>query len=185
MNVCIFCASGDVAEPYVSSAREFAEGLAIRRHGLVWGGSNTGLMRVVASAVQAGGGRICGVSLELWQELNRPDADEMLIAKTLAERKAAMLERSDALAILVGGLGTLDELTEVIELRRQDVHSKPIIVLNTNGFYDGLRQQFRRMHADGLLPVPVDRYVTFVETPQSALEALVCTERDAAAGPGH
>jgi uncharacterized protein (TIGR00730 family) len=177
VKVCIFCSSGDVAERYATCARHFAEGLAERGHSLVWGGSNIGLMEVVASAVQGGGGQIVGVALELWQDANRQDADEMLIVKTLGERKAAMLERSDVLVILVGGLGTLDELTEVIELRRQEVHNKPIIVLNTGGFYDGLREQFRRMHDEGFLPVAVERYVTFVETPEAALEQLENLER--------
>lgn len=172
MNVCVFCSANDLADEYVEAGRTFARHLAERGHTLIWGGTNTGLMEVIASAVQAGGGRIIGVSLELWREVTRPDADEMVIAATLGERKAAMLERSDALAMLVGGFGTFDEITEVVELKRQGAHAKPIVVLNTAGFYDGLRQQLERMEAEGFLSSPVASYLGFADTPDEAIGYL-------------
>jgi uncharacterized protein (TIGR00730 family) len=172
MNVAVFCSSAELSDGYVTPARELAEGLARRGHGLVWGGSNTGLMGVVASAIHEGGGRIVGVSLEIWREDNHADAHEMLMVETLGERKAAMLERSDAVVVLPGGLGTLDELTEVIELKRNGVHDKPIVVLNTAGFYDGLRALCRRMSEDGFLRDPIEHYADFIASPDEALERL-------------
>lgn len=172
MNICVFCSANDLADEYIDAARRFARHLAEHGHTLIWGGTNTGLMEVIASGVQAGGGRIIGVSLELWREVNRTDADEMVVARTLGERKATMLERSDALVMLVGGIGTLDELTEVIELKRQGAHAKPIVVLNTAGFYDGFKQQLERMEADGFLSAPLAEYVGFSDTPDEAIAYL-------------
>lgn len=172
MNVAVFCSSTVQSDGYVAPARELAEGLAQRGHGLVWGGSGTGLMGVVASAMREGGGRIVGVSLELWREDNDEDAHEMLMVETLGERKAAMLERADAVVVLPGGLGTLDELTEVVELKRNGVHDKPIVVLNTAGFYDGLRMLCRRMSEDGFLRAPIEDCADFVASPAEALERL-------------
>lgn len=172
MNVCVFCSANELAVEYVDAARTFARHLAEHNHTLIWGGTNTGLMEVMASGVQAGGGRVIGVSLELWRETNRADADEMVIAQTLGERKATMLERSDALVMLVGGIGTFDEVTEVIELKRQGAHAKPIVVLNTAGFYDGLKQQLKRMEAEGFLSAPLAEYVGFSDTPDEAIAFL-------------
>jgi uncharacterized protein (TIGR00730 family) len=103
----------------------------------------------------AAGGRLVGISVEFLRGVARTDADEMVIAKDLAERKALLLARSDAIVVLVGGLGTLDEATEILELRKHRLHDKPVVLLNTDGFYDGLLQQLRRMEAEGFLPVPV------------------------------
>jgi uncharacterized protein (TIGR00730 family) len=172
VNVCVFCSANDLADEYVEAGRTFARHLAERGHTLIWGGTSTGLMDVIASGVQAGGGRIIGVSLELWREVTRADADEMVIAATLGERKAMMLERSDALAMLVGGLGTFDEITEVVELKRQGAHDKPIVILNTAGFYDGLERQLQRMEDEGFLSAPVADYLGFAATPDEAIGYL-------------
>ncbi len=172
MNVCVFCSANDLGEEYVSAARVFARRLGEDGHTLIWGGTDTGLMEVLASGVRAAGGRLIGVSLELWREETRADADEMVIAQTLGERKATMLKRADALVMLVGGIGTFDEVTEVIELKRQGAHDKPIVILNTAGFYDGLQQQLGRMEAEGFLSAPLETYVHFATTPDDAIGYL-------------
>ncbi len=76
----------------------------------------------------------------------------MVITADLAERKATLLARSDALVVMAGGLGTLDEATDILELRKHGRHDKPVVLLNTAGFYDGLVIQLRRMEQDGFLP---------------------------------
>ena len=172
MNVCVFCSANDLAETYVADARTFARALGEGGHTLIWGGTDTGLMEVLASGVRASGGRLVGVSLELWREQTRADADEMVIAKTLGERKATMLARADALVMLVGGIGTFDEVTEVIELKRQGAHAKPIVILNSAGFYEGLELQLRRMEAEGFLSAPLDDVVRFASTPDEAVALL-------------
>jgi uncharacterized protein (TIGR00730 family) len=155
MKICVFLSAADLDERYTRPAREFAELLGRHGHTLVWGGSDTGLMKVVADGVRESGGRLAGVSVDFLKELARADADEMVIAKDLAERKALLLGGSDAIVVMVGGLGTLDEATEILELRKHGLHHKPVVLLNTAGFYDGLVIQLQRMEADGFLPLPL------------------------------
>lgn len=172
MNICVFCSAADLDERYTRPAREFAEGIGKSGHTLVWGGSDTGLMKVMADGVEAGGGRLVGISVEFLSHKVRHGVDEMVIAKDLAERKAQLLARADAIVVMVGGVGTLDEATEILELRKHRLHTKPVVVLNTAGFYDGLRMQFQRMEAEGFLPLPLDELVLFADDGPAALACL-------------
>src|SRR5882757_420106 len=172
MKICVFLSAADLDERYTRPAREFAEAIGKGGHTLVWGGSNTGLMKVVADGVQETGGRLVGVSVELFREVARVDADEMVFAKDLAERKALLIAASDAVVVMVGGLGTLDEATEILELRKHELHEKPVVLLNTAGFYDGLTTQLRRMDDDGFLPVPLAELVYFADDGADALAHL-------------
>jgi uncharacterized protein (TIGR00730 family) len=174
MNVCVFCAASGLPPKYTEPARKFATLLAQNGHNLVWGGSVSGLMGDIADSVQAAGGKIMGVSMEQLKATARPGADSMIIAKDLAERKALMLQHSDAIVALVGGTGTLDELTDVFELRRHGVHNKPIIVLNTANFYDGIKQQFKHMQLEQFLNRmrPLDELIAFVDEPEAVIALL-------------
>jgi len=175
MQICVFLSAADLAERYTGPAREFAELLGKGGHTLVWGGSDTGLMKVVADGVQDSGGRLVGVSVEFLRAKARAGADEMLVAADLAERKALLLDRADAVVIMVGGTGTLDEATEILELKKHGLHRKPVVLLNTAGFYDGLRRQFERMEAEGFLPLPLTALVHFSDTPAEAMAYLLHT----------
>ncbi|GAB2951439.1 TIGR00730 family Rossman fold protein [Streptomyces pseudoechinosporeus] len=172
MNVCVFLSAADLDERYTRPAREFAELLGKGGHTLVWGGSDVGLMKVVADGVQEAGGRLLGVSVEFLVAKARPDADEMVVARDLAERKALLLEKADAVVVMVGGTGTLDEATDILELKKHGHTTKPVVLLNTAGFYDGLKEQFRRMEDEGFLPVPLTDLVFFAEEPVGALAYL-------------
>jgi hypothetical protein len=172
MNICVFLSAADLDDRYTRPAREFAELLGKGGHTLVWGGSDVGLMKVVADGVQEAGGRLLGVSVDFLAEMVRPDADEMVIARDLAERKALLLEKADAVVIMVGGTGTLDEATEILELKKHGKTQKPVVLLNTAGFYDGLKQQFRRMEDEGFLPLPLTDLVFFAEEAVGALAYL-------------
>ena len=97
----------------------------------------------------------------------------MVFAKDLAERKALLLARSDAVVVMAGGLGTLDEATEILELRKHGLHDKTVVLLNTAGFYEGLALQLRRMEQDGFLPVPM---VDLVYTADDGADALAHLE---------
>src|SRR5438132_1713704 len=103
--IAVFCSANELEEKYIKAAQEFAKLLALNKYNLVWGGSDTGLMKVMASGVQMNGGKIVGVSMELLRNKVRIGADEMIIAKDLGERKATILKRSDAIVVLVGGIG--------------------------------------------------------------------------------
>ncbi|MEU5976044.1 TIGR00730 family Rossman fold protein [Streptomyces sp. NPDC047315] len=172
MNICVFLSAADLDDRYTTPAREFAELLGKGGHTLVWGGSESGLMKVVADGVRHTGGRLVGVSVDFLSHVAREDADEMVVAKDLAERKALLLAKSDAVVIMVGGTGTLDEATEILELKKHGKHDKPVVLLNTAGFYDGLKAQFRRMEEEGFLPLPLTELVFFAEDGISALAYL-------------
>lgn len=159
----------DVAEVYTNAAREFATRIAKGGHTLVWGGSNYGTMKVIADAAQEAGGTIVGISVEPIKHRARPNADEMIIAKDWPERRALLLARGDAIVVLPGGIGTLDEVTEVLEYKKQKMHNKPIVFLNTEGFYDGFRQQLERMDKEGFLPRPLPEFLAFADTPEAAI----------------
>lgn len=188
MNVCVFCSANDLNEKYTAPAKELARLLAEAGHTLIWGGSNVGLMKVMADGVQEGGGKIIGISLEYYKENARPNADEMVIAKTLGERKALLLERSDIIVTLIGGLGTLDELTEIMELHKQRRHNKLCVVINTDGFYDGFKTQIERIFTEGFLSakeqgdtnsITLANIVRFVDTPEEAMAIIGTTKSDA------
>jgi uncharacterized protein (TIGR00730 family) len=126
----------------------------------------------VADGVQGSGGRLVGVSVEFLRAKARGGADEMVVAADLAERKALLLERADAVVVMVGGTGTLDEATEILELKKHGLHDKPVVLLNTAGFYDGLRRQFERMEAERFLPLPLAELAHFADTPAEVMMYL-------------
>lgn len=170
--ICVFL-SGHVIEPkYADPAISFARLMVKHGYGLVWGGTNLGLMKIVCSAVQEAGGHLSGVTMELIKDSRKLDADEMVIAPNLAERKKLLLEKADAIVVMVGGIGTLDEVSEVLELKKHGAHSKPIVFLNTDNFYSGLRSQFERMEQEGFLPKKIDEFVHFASSPEEAIRYI-------------
>ncbi|MEU3279720.1 TIGR00730 family Rossman fold protein [Streptomyces antibioticus] len=172
MRICVFLSAADLDARYTRPAREFGALLGKGGHTLVWGGSDTGLMKVVADGAHEAGGRLCGVSVDFLAAKARAGCDEMVIAGSLAERKRLLLEKSDAVVVMVGGTGTLDEATEILELKKHGHTDKPVVLLNTEGFYDGLKTQFRRMETEGFLPRPLTDLVFFAEEPVGALAHL-------------
>ena len=172
LNICVFCSAAELDAVYTEPAREFAELIGSHGHSLVWGGSDVGLMKVLADGVQKTGGRLVGISVDFLQSSARENADEMVVTASLAERKAMLLERADAFVVMVGGTGTLDEATDILELKKHGLHAKPVVLLNTAGYYDGLHQQLARMDAEGFLPLPLSELVAFADDGARALELL-------------
>ncbi|WP_395363814.1 TIGR00730 family Rossman fold protein [Streptomyces sp. YH02] len=172
MNICVFLSAADLDERYTAPARDFARLLGKAGHTLVWGGSDTGLMKVVADGVEEAGGRLVGVTVDFLAHKARPNADEMVVTKDLAERKALLLAKCDAIVVMVGGTGTLDEATEILELKKHAKHTKPVVLLNTAGFYDGLKTQLHRMEDEGFLPIPLTDLVLFADDGPTALAHL-------------
>jgi len=170
--VAVFCSVYDLDDKYVAPAREFARLLAENGYGLIWGGTDEGLMKVMADGVKEGGGKLVGVTFESIKDRARKDADEIIVAKDLSERKNTMLERADAFVVLVGGLGTLDEVTHILELKKHNVHTKPIVVLNTENFYEGLKVQLQKMKDDGFIEASLEDYLYFADTPEEAIEFI-------------
>ena len=140
-HVCVYASSSDAVDPvHAAAARTLGRGMAERGQTLVYGGGNIGLMGVIAREIHAGGGHVIGVipeklrDLELAYEL----ADELIVTQSMRERKAAMEARADAFVALPGGLGTLEEILEVLVLKQLCYHNLPIVFLNTLGIFDSL-----------------------------------------------
>ena len=152
MRVCVFCSSSDrLSVEYRSLAEETGAALAASGHQLVYGGGSIGLMGIVARAVHQGGGRVVGVIPRALRDygLAYEDADELVVTATLRERKAAMEERADAFLALPGGIGTLEEVLEIVTLKQLLYHSKAVVLLNACGYFDDLLAQLERSIAEG------------------------------------
>lgn len=141
-SVAVYCGSRDVEDgTYAEAVVSFARCLVANGIRLVYGGSNVGMMKVLADSVLAAGGEAVGVfSASLPERLYRDDLSASFVAGTLAERKAKMIELSDALVALPGGIGTWDELFDALALRhmKRGGHKKPVGLLNVGGYYDKL-----------------------------------------------
>jgi uncharacterized protein (TIGR00730 family) len=171
--ICIFCSVNNVEKKYIEATEELGSLMVKNHFDLVWGGTNKGLMKVIADTVQNKGGKIFGVTMELLKDRRRLNADEMTIAKDLTERKKILLNKSDAIILLVGGIGSLDEVTEMLEYKKHNLHVKPMVVLNTDKFYQGLKTQFERMENEGFLPRQLDKLIYFADTPKKAINYIV------------
>lgn len=170
--ICVFCSANDVSEKYVNDAKVFSELIVEHGYGLVYGASDVGMMKVVASTVQKLGGRTIGITMEILKDTARTNLDELYIMPTLGERKAKMAEKSDVIVLLVGGIGSLDEVTELLELKKHKVHQKPIVVINSAGFYNGLKEQLLKMKQEGFINQDLEELVYFAETPYKAMEYI-------------
>ena len=139
--ICVFCGSSPGNDPaYAALAHSVGEGLARRGIGVVYGGGRVGLMGVVADSALDAGGEVIGVIPQdmVDRELAHSGATEMRIVGTLHERKAVMAELSDAFIALPGGLGTLEELAEVVSWAQLGLHAKPIGLLGVGAYWADL-----------------------------------------------
>ena len=141
---------------------------------LVFGGGRVGLMGAVADAVLAGGGKVVGVIPTFLQdlELAHPGASEMVVVPDMHTRKKTMFDRSDAFCILPGGVGTLEEMFEIVTWRQLHLHNKPIIVLNTAGYWSPLVSLFDRIITSGFAHKGHDALITVVDRPEQVLAAV-------------
>lgn len=177
--ICVFCGASAGTDPiHVRTARDLGRLLAERGIGLVYGGGKVGLMGAVADAALEAGGEVIGVIPRrlVEAELAHPDATEMRITETLHERKAQMAALADAFIALPGGLGTLEELSEVASQAQLRLHRKPIGILDVSGYYGGLLAHLDGAVAAGFL-APAHRAILLVETTAEALlDRLVALE---------
>ncbi|MEO5885829.1 MAG: TIGR00730 family Rossman fold protein [Candidatus Limnocylindrales bacterium] len=139
--ICVFCGASAGHDPaYRALATELGAGLASRGIGIVYGGGHVGLMGAVADASLAAGGEVIGVIPQglVDRELAHPGLTELRIVRTLHERKATMAELADAFIALPGGLGTLEELAEVVSWAQLQLHAKPIGLLDDGRYWSSL-----------------------------------------------
>jgi len=153
-NICVYCGSSPGNRPdYAEGAKALARALVDNNFGLVYGGSNLGLMGVVAEEVLALGGNVTGIIPEslVTKELAHPALTELIVTRNMHERKAMMAERSDGFVALPGGLGTFEELFEILTWAQLSFHHKPVGVLNVNGYYDGLLAFLDHAHQEAFI----------------------------------
>ncbi|MEK7107141.1 MAG: TIGR00730 family Rossman fold protein [Patescibacteria group bacterium] len=169
MNICVFCSQYEVSEKYKTDAETLARLIAEHKHTLVWGGADEGLMGLIARTAQRGGAKVIGVIREKIKDKAYKNADEMIVVKDAREMNLGLIERGDMIVVLVGGIGTLNEVTEVLRMRKNGLLNKQIIVINTDHFYDGFKAQLERMSAEGFLKKEVMDSAFFADTPEEAM----------------
>jgi uncharacterized protein (TIGR00730 family) len=137
LSVCLFCGASDAADPsFLTAATQFGAAMAAEGVRLVYGGGGVGLMGAAARAAHQGGGEVLGVMPAFLRRREMLfDEVETLIVPNMHERKRIMFEQSHAFAVFPGGIGTLEEVVELMSWRRLDLHRKPIVFLNQNGFW--------------------------------------------------
>lgn len=176
MRVCVFCASSNAVRPsFKEAARILGESLAAAGHELVYGGGQVGLMGEVARAVHGMGGKVYGVipeRLKVREGIAYELADTMVVTDTMSERKHHMMAVSDAFVILPGGLGTLEEVMEVMVAKVLHYHAKPIVLLNTDGFYDTLLAVFDHFAREQLLHVPIESLIQVVDEVEEVMDII-------------
>jgi uncharacterized protein (TIGR00730 family) len=159
MSVCVFCGSAPGARPsYSAAARELGGALARAGMTLVYGGGRLGLMGIVADAVLQGGGRVIGVipRMLIERELAHPNLTRQHVVNTMHERKTLMAELSDAFVGLPGGMGTFDELVEIVTWAQLGLHAKPVVLANIDDYYRTLYAMLDNAVAEGFV-TPVSR----------------------------
>ncbi|MBN1293847.1 MAG: TIGR00730 family Rossman fold protein [Candidatus Latescibacteria bacterium] len=153
-SVCVFCASSDhVAEIYTRTARSLASAMVSQGLTLVYGGGNNGLMGELSAEMYRNNGRIVGVITQELKNLGYAyeGADEMIVTRSMRERKSVMEDLADAFISLPGGFGTLEELLEIITFKQLGLHKKPIVILNVNGFFNNLLRQFETGYKENFI----------------------------------
>ena len=177
----VYCSSSDALAPrYVDVAERFGALLARSGRTLVYGAGSVGLMGAVARACRAEGGRVVGVITERLRdaELMDPLNSENIVVRTMRERKALLEARGDAMVVLPGGLGTLEEFFEILVGRLLGEHDLPIVVVNTSeraggpGYYDPMLAMFDHMISGGFARPGVRTLFTVCAEPEDAIAEL-------------
>lgn len=175
MRICVYCASSaKIDEIYFEATERLAKILVNSGVQVIYGGGGHGLMGKLADTVLAQGGQIKGIMPQFMNEVEwaHKKVTDFEFTNTMHERKAKFLENIDALIALPGGTGTLEELLEAITLKRLGQFTKPIIILNTNGYYDPLILMLKRCVEEKFLrPIHAEMW-TFVHQPEEVMSAI-------------
>jgi cytokinin riboside 5'-monophosphate phosphoribohydrolase len=176
MKISVFCSSSDnLPKIYFSDAEKLGKLLVDNKMTLVHGAGKIGLMGKISRSAKANGGYVIGVIPE---RLNLPGVvsltdDETIVTKDMGERKKYMLEISDGFIALAGGFGTLEEILEMITLKQLKYHNKPIVIVNTNNFYDFLLKQFEIIFCEKFAIEGFRNLYSVVNTPEEAIERIL------------
>jgi len=173
--ICVYCGSRTGSLPVFSkAARALALTLVSNRYGLVYGGGNVGLMGILANEVLQHGGEVMGIIPELLmdKELGLTEVTEMKVVGSMHERKKAMADAADGFIALPGGIGTLEELFEILTWGYLGLHTKPCGLLNTAGFFDPLIDFLSQVETQGFLHQPIRNFLVVESTPDRLLTQM-------------
>ncbi len=173
--ICVFCGSSFGDDPaYRDAARAIGAGIAKMGYRLIFGGGGLGLMGDVAKAALDGGSAIQGIMPAFLQALEPgvSPQEKLIVTPHMQERKNLMLQMSDAFLVLPGGLGTFDEFFEVVTEAQLGVHTKPIIVVNVNGYFDALDGMLHAIIKAGFAKEMVLKLYYLADGAEAALEIL-------------
>lgn len=174
-SLAVFCGSRVGGKPeYAEAGRALGQGLANAGIRMVYGGGRIGIMGVVADAVLAGGGRVLGVIpdfLKQW-EVEHQGVQEMVITQSMHERKTRLYDESDAFLVMPGGLGTFDEMFEIVTWKQLRLHDKPILLCNVSGWADRMIAMIEHTVEDGFAAPSARHLVEVIGDVPAVLERL-------------
>ncbi len=174
-SVCVYCGSSSrVEEVHKETARQVGRLLAERGITLVYGGGRVGLMGICADAALAAGGSVIGIIPGHIQrlEVQHTGLTELHVVETMHERKKLMFDRSDGFMVLAGGFGTLDETFEMVTWRQLGLHDKPIVLVDTDGYWQPVVQLADHMMRSGFVRPEHRDLFQLAPTPEAALELM-------------
>jgi hypothetical protein len=175
MKICVYCASSArIDKSFFDATEKLATEFVKAGIEIVYGGGATGLMGKLADTVIENGGKIKGIMPKFMNEIEwaHKKLVDLELTETMHERKAKFLENIDGIVALPGGTGTLEELLEAITLKRLGQFTKPIIILNTNGYYDPLKQMLERCVSENFMFEKHLEMWTFVDEPEQVIDSI-------------
>lgn len=180
-SVCVYCGSSHGVRPsFDEAAAKLGAQLADAGIRLVYGGGAVGLMGVVAQSVLDAGGQVTGIIPDFLDraEVGKANVTELIKTETMHDRKAIMAERSDGFVVLPGGLGTLDETFEILTWKQLQLHNKPIVLVNVEGYWDHFVHLVEHQVREGFVR---ERYLQFFRIVDTVEEVVPALLEDAAA----
>lgn len=176
-NICVFASSSNsLNNVYYEAASELGKLIAQEGYNIVYGGSRRGSMYLCAKSTRENGGKVCGIMPEriahTFKCNNPEDCDEFYLTAGMRERKALLDEKSDAVIAIAGGFGTLEEVSEMIVQKQLGYNNKPIVFLNTNGFYNNLFKFFEDTFEQHFANQEARNLYYIASTPQEAIDYI-------------
>ena len=179
-NISIFCGAHEGKNPkYAQSAKIISEAIAKKGINVVFGGGNVGLMKIISDTALDNGVEVLGISLKSLHalELANPRLNEIVVTDTLLDRKDEFMSRSDAFIVLPGGVGSLDELAEIMASNQLGIINKPVGILNTEGYYDHLLKWFDKAVEEGFISSTNLKELLVSNNPEELVDLVVNHER--------
>ena len=179
-NISIFCGAHEGKNPkYAQSAKIISEAIAKKGINVVFGGGNVGLMKIISDTALDNGVEVLGISLKSLHalELANPRLNEIVVTDTLLDRKDEFMSRSDAFIVLPGGVGSLDELAEIMASNQLGMINKPVGILNTEGYYDHLLKWFDKAVEEGFISSANLKELLVSDNPEELVDLVVNHKR--------